>query len=320
MIKIKIPAALFSIAALSACGGSNSNSDVMENVPDPTPAPVLSVAADGSTVTARDALDGGLVLFASGTETSTVALDFNNDVTELTDSTLSISLNENGELVTTLNGREVVFSEADRDGDDGFERDLDPGFVGIFGQSNPLQEILGEGEDYSAAVSYILADGDGSFTYAIVGTQTAIDSIPNGEANYEGQFKVEFVPATDFESFSGDRSQIRGDTTINLNMNGELSGVIDDLSFRAPGEDDREPILGSITMTTASIDDGAFSGSLTADADLLALEGLGLTDDNLGTYAGRFYGPNGEEVAGTVAATVQTDEGVQNGVGFFLAD
>jgi len=311
-----VTAMMIAGVTLSACGGSNSENDMVEDAPTA----VFARTADGGTLTARGALEDGLVLTADGTETSALALDYNEDTTTFADATLTVAVNADGDLVTNLDGREVIFTDADRDGDDGFGKDLDPGFVGIFGQSEPLQEVLNDSDGYVEAVSYILADGPSTFAYAIFGARTAAADVPTGSATFEGDFKVETFPATGFESISTDRAQFRGDATINVTMDGELSGLLDDLTFRAPQEDDRVAIPGSIAMTSATITDGAFSGNLTADSELLATTDLGISDADIGTYAGRFYGPDGEEVAGTIAVAVQTEDGIENGVGFFIAD
>ncbi|MEJ6398250.1 hypothetical protein [Yoonia sp. 208BN28-4] len=315
----KTTTAVFAVLMLAACGGSGSSDpEMMQD------GALFAVLPDGSTQSVNEAFTAGVTLTADGADTTALELDFNNDVTTPVESTFSLTSDGNGGVVVVNNGMSTSFSATQREGDDGFEID-NPGvsFVGVFGQSNNIQEILNGDDAYSGAVSYLAFPENGDPTpivsYNVLGARTAPDVMPSSTAVYGGGFKIETLPATGFDSFGDSRTRIRGDAELRVSTSGAISGVLSDITVQAPGSNDRTDFAGTIAMSSSQITDGTFSGDLTADATLVSSL-TGLSDPEVGTYAGRLYGPAAEEAAGTLTLQADGSEGPVNGVGFFRGE
>ncbi|MDE0849507.1 MAG: hypothetical protein OSA94_00065 [Yoonia sp.] len=271
----------------------------------------------------KAAFDSGIVIPATGTETAALILDYEADTSAPTDATLTFRRTSSGDLETTINGVTTVFTSADLE-EDGDGYSIEPeggGFIGVFGQGESLQDQMKDSGSYSGAISYFSSNVDGKtvYAYAILGARTAADVAPSGGAQFNGDFKIESLPATGFESFTTDRTRLEGEVTLDVDVAGMISGRLTDLTIRSSNDGDRETVPGEIAMSQSAIAAGAFSGNLTANQTLVDAKDFGLTGADFGSYTGRLYGPDAEEATGILTVTVPLDEGVENGVGYFRA-
>ncbi len=69
-------------------------------------------------------------------------------------------------------------------------------------------------------------------------------------------------------------------------------------------------------MDPTTLAGNGFAGSLTPDAAFIAGQGPGYSSN--GTYAGIFYGPAAQQVAGTMSMTGTDASGNWNGTGYFI--
>jgi hypothetical protein len=312
-------ASLSTIVTVSACGGTATDTPATVD-----PAIITATAADGTVIDVRAAVDAGTTFTAQDTETTALSLDYSGDTTTATDTTLTFRVASNGDFVATINGVETVFTADDLEtGGDGYSIDLEGGgFIGVFGQSESLQTQLATSGAYSGAVSYFSTDVDDEtiYSYAVIGARTATDVLPAANATYEGRFKVETVPATDFDSFTNDRTRLRGDVTLTVDMDGTISGRLHELTAQQAGSSEQSDVPGEVVMAASAITAGAFGGALTASDALVTSDDYGITGADFGTYAGRFYGPDADEATGTITVAIPTEDGIENGVGYFSGD
>ncbi|MFT5270283.1 MAG: hypothetical protein ACI85V_000288 [bacterium] len=276
---------------------------------------LIAKATDGTLTDVKAAFDSGFVIPATGTETAALILDYEADTSAPTDATLTFRRTSSGDLETTINGVTTVFTSADLE-EDGDGYSIEPeggGLIGVFGQGESLQDQMKDSGSHSGTISYFSSNVDGKtvYTYAILGARTAADVAPSGGAQFNGDFKIETLPVTGFESLTTDRTRLEGEVTLDVDVAGMISGRLTDLTIRSSNDGDRETVPGEIAMSQSAIAADSFSGNLTANQTLVDAKDFGLTDADFGSYTGRLYGPDAEEATGILTVTVPLDEGVE---------
>ncbi|MCV2863958.1 transferrin-binding protein-like solute binding protein [Defluviimonas sp. WL0075] len=301
-------------AALAACSsGSTSRSTS-----------VYSVDAG----TAGKALEDGKTLVAQKGAVAGMALNFDTHTAGLADSTFELKKNADGELTMVVDGVEYAFAPGDRY--------VEPSDMQIYGYNakpggsdiwlsnwrRTLDEALDPNDPHYADIwDYYINSGTqpDQYGFAVVGTETRpsdIGSLPT--ATYNGRARIMALPNDGDPDFSTARTQVRGDMEMTADFGAAtIAGSIYNIETRPAGGSSFDPTLGSISMDETDIVGNSFDGTLTPDADLRT--SLDLSADTSGTYSGRFYGPNAEEVAGTLTITGADGTGTDpfSGVGFF---
>ena len=145
----------------------------------------------------------------------------------------------------------------------------------------------------------------------------ATENLPTtGGATYEGRMYADAWDVTDAQDSSG-RTRYIGNVMLEANFgNGGVTGQIDGLRIRSPGE---RNFVDMASGNSIDISNGAISGSgFTADWTGLDTNAGSAPEDSVrgysGTMSGGFYGPAAEEVGGLMngsrAATDQILVGV----------
>ncbi|MEJ6398249.1 hypothetical protein [Yoonia sp. 208BN28-4] len=306
--------------ALAACGGT-ADVPMVEVIP-------VYANVDGVTRDAGAALAAGESLTAGGTSVAALTLDFDRDTARVSDGAILLRRNAAGELAITIEGETESFAATDRQisADDGrvegyVTRDDARGvFVGLFGHSGPITELLQPGSSYAEGISLFTSEvgreTEQRFLYAVVGTQTRPEVFAQHSlGTYEGLFKIEALP-TDYQSFSEQRSRFRGDATLSVTLDGTISGELSNVRVLEPDATEFAPIAGTVEMTAATITAEGFSGDLIADPTF-ASQVLAPNQSRIGTYGGTFYGPAAQEAAGAISVTAAGQDNDIVGAGFF---
>lgn len=274
--------------------------------------------------TAAEALDAGATLMAyNANMSSSLEDDWNTDERRAQGAAeFSIRKNDQGGVDVTIDGETESFSAADlEDAGFGWQKELDDGLyrsVHTWTGTNAEEVLAGDAwTPYHQVWGYFWDTGDESDLrgFAVVGSETEADVL-EGKANatYSGWSVAEMYP-DDEAAADDERARMEGDLTMSADFNAAtISGAITDLSTKTRVNDtwsNSQALAGSVSMDSTAISGNGFSGNLTPSADLTAVVG-----DFTGTYGGKFYGPNGEEVGGVLSIT--GDDSV--GAGFFSAD
>lgn len=140
--------------------------------------------------------------------------------------------------------------------------------------------------------------------FAVHGARTDADGLPAGEAIYSGQMRGEISPSDDPEGSS--RSSVIGDLSLTADFAAStISGMIDGIETRSPGESSYRTSTEVLTLAGGTIADSAFTADLT---------GAGDEDSRYeGDVSGQFFGPAAEEVGGVLQATHTGDDTVLTG-------
>lgn len=300
------------LTTLAACGGSSTRGTSIFSVDAGTPGQALE---DGRTLTAQDG------------EVVALDLNYDNDTSALADATFQLVKNTDGELTMRVNGTDYPFDPADRfieiDGEVyGYEIDEAERYISLFAWRGTLDEALDpDTERYAEVWNYYVWDGTepNKYGFAVVGTETKAEALAGmPTATYTGRARLNAFPDSGEPSFSTSRTVVRGDVEMTADFGaGTIAGQIDNLETRPAGGADFAATNGTIAMNETAITGNSFAGTTTPDADLRTA--LDLSDDTSGTYAGRFYGPNAEEVAGTLTISGADGSGSDpfSGIGFF---
>lgn len=311
-------AALAATTALTACGGSNSGGNVFVE-----PEVLFAVDSAGETVGLVDAAQRGRTFAAEGADSSGLVLDYGANTVTAASPEVTFRLTEDGGVLATIDGEETVFGPDTKVGEDGFEIEIEnTSYRGVFGQNGGFDGLFVEGDRYAGVVSYFVfpEDGNATVTYNVLGARTAVDAIPDGGATYYGYIDGRILPAEDFDSYRTDQVRIDGDLRLDVTMDGRISGVADDiaLTYRNDGDDETIDVEGEVVWADTPIVDGAFTGDMTGD-DAFVASAL-IEGSAVGTFAGRFFGPEAEEAAGTLAMSLETEDGMQVGAGYFATE
>ena len=189
--------------------------------------------------------------------------------------------------------------------------------------NNDLDSALADdASNYVRVWQYYVQAVDDSIAkrgFAVVGTQTDFaDVAGNDSASYSGFAQFRTAPATSYTGWASETS-FQGDMTMNVNfMQEQVDGSIANIEARGPGETSYIEISGAqLDLDPAKINQhGEFAGTVSPNDVVQGL--FDLDADHIGAYAGALFGPNAEQVGGTIAI----GSGDQNGYGygFFTAD
>ncbi len=159
---------------------------------------------------------------------------------------------------------------------------------------------------FSASVDDLHCDDCYFGAYLSTGLETPPDVLRSlGRAHYDGSFWAELYP--EGGARSRNRRQIYGDLALQADFSeGRISGLVERIEMRAAEVESPDgdwaylPESNSITVLDGEIDDSRFQAKWkgrdsdrTSDIDR-SLRGFA------GGISGAFFGPNGEEVGGTV--------------------
>ena len=319
---LKTTTCLGSIALLAACGSSADNTPNIDAAEEALR--VFSVGTgDAKDVFAE--LDG--TLYARKAGTAAMELDYVEGVSGLTNAEVSVFRNSNDEFTLVVNGVEHVFETANRENDFGYSIEDEENGIFVFAGSEEgeLDQFLNNesGSGYSMVMTYqtnlVNDPGPDVRGYAVFGTETADADVGTlSELTYSGRAKLDVYPEVGFVNNSTSRTRVRfDDVTMSVNLaSNEISGVMDDIGVRDPGEEDFVYYEGTVSMDPAAFDVNAFGGTLTSSDTLLA-NAPQLDIGGTASYSGAFYGVAGEEAAGTLTVSGTGEDGALNGVGFF---
>lgn len=284
----------------------------------------LAVYADDEG-TAGEALDNGETLHAYNAQMSSSILldDTNNTASSGGAPDFSIRETAEGDVVVSVNGVETTFTD---------EHNVGWGFQQAEAPENSLSSYSDMVVDDTLSTDkhhqiwrywWNSEGGDASRVgFAAVGTETTSAHIEGraATATYEGYAGALNV-ATDDPS---DRTMIFGDDlTMMANFDtSRISGTVGGLRYDPQGAN-QDITGGEIQMLETNIVGNGFNGNIAANEELLefvlqrALEsGDPVPGAPLGNYGGKFYGPNGEEIAGVFSMGL--DDYVATG--FFTAN
>ena len=203
-------------------------------------------------------------------------------------------------------------------------------FVEIYDPSIALSDLQdGSQEDFAFLVDYGIylrgADGSvaGDFGFSVLGTRSPNSAFGNFTSeNYVGAFNAEILPAQYDVGTSSPRAvrdMLKGDLTVIADFSNQvLTGSVANMSrekFDQQVSQGREMTDGTIQLKNGTITNGAFSGDMTFDAELMTTLDLNTLDAG---YSGAFYGPNVEQVGGVVSGTGTRTDGDVNIIGGFV--
>lgn len=274
--------------------------------------------ASGKTLKAYDAnMSSGL----AGTWDSNNSRWKDNEAPGHRTSEFSIKRNGQGGVDVTIDGETVSYASADQDGDFGWKQtDGDGNYRELYSWTDTADKVLSGTSNvasYHQLWRYFWDKPQGGglsdeqFGFAVVGAETRPEALA-GKANatYSGYGHMEFYPA-DVADAGYNRAAQRGDLTMQADFAaGQISGNLGNLQTRANVGGTWTgwtAANGSISLDTAPIVGNGFSGTLTASNDLVIDPGVGASTDS--TYAGKFYGPSGEEVGGVFSITTEKATG-----------
>ncbi len=308
-LNTKFAASTAILLALAACGGSSSSTDAAGDVSRIiTGADALNIGTTSTTESANGlpfAIEGAeidpegglpgatvrLVRFISDNQTGETVLQVTEEFATIT--TFQDEEGLSGTL--TFNGETVVFVEGEGQLDDGTD-------IFIF---------VNQGGDWSAVISpysyayYDDEDGmspsaglntEGSF---VVGLQTNPNNMPTemGTTTYSGEFSG-YGTLLDLEGEGGviaNEVGISGGTILNAAFgDGNIGGSLFFGTEGIEGDLIEENVFAELELTEADI----LGNGFVTDANTV-LECGGINCTSATQIGGAFFGPNGEEIAGT---------------------
>ena len=175
------------------------------------------------------------------------------------------------------------------------------GFFSATGTRNG--ESLGEPSEFTYMAAPHL-DVGGTRTYFVFGLGTAASAIPaSGEAKYSGRFRADAYRADSTSTNS--RQRYSGNIRLVANFDiGQLTGNIFYVRGSAPGSNTRVSWpTSSFTITNGRFSNGQYTATLTGTDSDSAVPDAESVRGFMGQIVARFYGPNAEEIGGTVTAT-----------------
>jgi hypothetical protein len=221
-------------------------------------------------------------------------------------SSFALVKNDKGGVDMTVNGETIAFTGNERQGGGFFRMQAD----GLAKQGHPWKSQQDK-SSYSELWSYAFEESLQSVHsgFAVVGVETKPDVLANKpSATYRGGMGGE----THAGPMQGDWHQLvsKGPDSTVLNVqfgaNPTISGTITNMRIAdATGQGSQNgwgpfrDMAGTLTLESAPITGNGFEGKLTADQAFKNEVGFANFDN--GKYAGRFYGPNGEEAAGVIS-------------------
>lgn len=312
---------------LAACSGGSGNQTSVNT--EPQYAETL-----GST---QARYQNGESLAASGSMAAQVLLNYTDGSTKLIPANdVAIALGENGHPKLTFRGETYQFTAANAQslaggGTDGYEIELNDGstlYVNLYvwGKFENLTDQ--QRNEYVQLIDYMVVTGNdtdgytGHFANAVIGSETNPSALGNFTSKtYNGDFVTELNPqqyGSGQRSGRADRHRLTGDLQFSANFeNDSVSATVTNIEERVYVQQQQVStgnISGTITLSNGAIVGNSFSGSVSADTDLL--NSIGATSLT-GNYKGKFYGPDGDEVGGVLSGSTVENSGNRNFIGMF---
>lgn len=316
----KLTASTALLALLAACGGSGG-------APPTNQPPVTRLFAEDAG-TAGQALADGSTLTAQQGGTATYEIDWNTGTTRLKSGTFKVAKNASGELTMTVDGVDYTFAPGDRfvDPSDGmvYGYEIDGSSTGVWlslwNATATLDEALDPNTSgYAQVWGYYAQPGGNIATdgYAVVGTETKADDLALlPSATYSGRARLNTRPDSGWVDYGTSNTRVRADLSMSADFAAAtIDGSLTNITVEPPGQPEAG-VAGMVSMDQTSIVGNGFAGTLTPDATFIGAMGPGFTA--AGNYAGTFYGPAADQVAGTMTMTGTDAAGAWNGTGYFI--
>jgi hypothetical protein len=320
------------VALVAACGGgggggSNSSSGTPPSInpPPTTPTDPLNPPTRGEPTLYpwTNAQSAGIELVYAGGSTALV------QPPEVRVRRLS-----NGGFEFDLGGVTHTFAATDCIFTNGCTVNVDPSpntfndEYDLFIRTGTLDELLAPGSDWHEIVvvqSTVVNNGIPALrAFGIIGSPTTGIQLPQvGTATYSGTAFAEIFPANGYVNNFTSRTELRSRLDMAVNFeNSKISGALSGIEERYPTGVEANPstpwesINGTWRMTETDLSVNGFTGKIVPDANYNGA--LNLTSS---AYAGAFYGPNADEVGGTLSLTgtaaAPAGGGDFNGIGYF---
>ena len=166
-----------------------------------------------------------------------------------------------------------------------------------------------DGSNYGGpdgSFGFIGSTPGGSQTLAVYGLETPIENLPTGTATYSGRSSIEsWDSSLDTLDWEKAMTQLRGDARLEMNFgDGSLTGRIDNMTMRSPGEN-RFTALSTTTgfdIASGDIVNGQFAATITGtdtNTDAPFAESMRGFE---GGVVGAAYNWNGNWLGGVFAA------------------
>lgn len=220
-------------------------------------------------------------------------------------SSFAVAKNSKGGVDVTMNGTTFSYAANEREGSNGYVQS-EGGRVRHAG----TWESQADKHGFSQLWSYSYEETEHSVHsgFAVVGLETKPDVLVNKpSATYRGTMGGHTIAGP----MQGDWRQLVSKGTdstvldVKFGANPTISGTISNMQIRDSVNDGKgwgpfRDMAGTLTLESAPITGNGYEGTVTADAAFI--NSVGFTKFENGKYAGRFYGPNGEETAGVISA------------------
>ncbi len=328
---------------LSACVGAiNVPAGTENKITDGTMDTTMDKATDDSTITPPTIISTTISdRIASVNQVGTLSLgsDLNdasdnifNAVNSETQGTFNIRNSNSGGVIMTVNGDEYMFSATFPEPNSVvWVNTSNANFYieGFVNDEHNIREIL-SGTDENIQGTYLhystdtndYESGATNFTrdfilgFAAVGIQTPVNTVANQTATaiYKGGMELDIFLGR-YKTDTSVGSSYRGNLTMNVDFDANTVSGTADLRLRA---DTTDALVGRATLVSTSIVDNGFQGDFTLDN--AALTDVGLTDNPTGNYAGNFFGPNADDLAGVLRISGTSADGILIGHGGFRGD
>lgn len=218
-------------------------------------------------------------------------------------SSFAIVKNNKGGVDITMDGTNFSYAAADKQGNGYYRSD------GGGAHQAHSWESAADKHSFSQLWSYSFEENVNSTHsgFAVVGAETKPEVLVNkASATYRGSMGGHTIAGP----MQGDWRQLvsKGmDSTVldvQFGANPTISGTISNMQIRDSVNDGKgwgpfRDMAGTLTLESAPISGNGYEGKVTADAAFI--NSVGFTKFENGKYAGRFYGPNGEEAAGVIS-------------------
>ena len=163
-------------------------------------------------------------------------------------------------------------------------------------------EMLGAPSEFTYLAALQL-DVHATRSYFVFGLGTAAPAIPaTGEAIYSGRFRADAYRAG--SASNNFRQRYSGNVRLVANFDmSQLTGQIFRVFGSAPGSSTRNSWpTSSFTVTNGQFSNGQFTATLTGMDSDSAVPDAESVRGFMGQIVARFYGPNAEEIGGTITA------------------
>ncbi len=319
-----------SLTFLTACGLDLDNKATPTFLSDPVAAVTDGVASFSNVGFYNNG--GTAQRNGNGSQTNATRADDTRDYTyNETQDTFNVEA-DNDTIIMTVNGAEYVLTARQNDenqwysGDDTLGASLEDHNTYSSGNNSIIDIIAGNADNVEGTYLYYHTDTtdyysgasnfnlDYTFGAATVGIQTpaSVVSTQTATATYDGTIRFSTLPY---------KTTTRNDPYRKFYAGG-LSMEVDFTTNTVEGTADvREELSGdsgNITFASAPIIGNGFQSTFTLDNALRA--DIGLTNNPTGNYAGNFFGPAADDLAGVMRINGTSADGFVIGYGGFRGD